>query len=73
LSGITNQTIMVRVITELLRSLPYIIFALGVQHYYEGSPRRMSLAICIIIVAFIAFRWKEFLGPGTLKKSYAPD
>jgi lipopolysaccharide exporter len=73
LSDITSQTIMGHIITELLHTLPFIIFALGVKHYYEGSPRRISIAICITLLVFIAFRWKDVLGPSRLKKSYAPD
>jgi O-antigen/teichoic acid export membrane protein len=69
LSQITSQTITAHIMAEILHALPFIIFAIGVENYYEGSPRRISLAICITIVTFIAFRWKEFLGPGMLKKS----
>ncbi len=73
LSNITSQAIMAHVSAELLRALPFIIFALGVQNYYAGNPRRISLGIFITLAVFIALRWKEFLGPGMLKKSYAPD
>jgi lipopolysaccharide exporter len=73
LANITSQAIMGHIIAELLRSLPYIIFALGIHHYYAGNPRRISLAICIIIVVFIIVRWKEILGPGMLKKAYVSD
>jgi lipopolysaccharide exporter len=71
LSDIKSQTIMAHITTELLYTLPFVIFALGAQHYYEGSPRRVSLAICITLVVFIAFRWKDFLKSGKLKKSSA--
>ena len=73
MSQITSQVITAHVIAEILRALPFIIFALGVQNYYAGSPRRISLAIGITLAVFIALRGKEFLGPGILKKSYAPD
>jgi O-antigen/teichoic acid export membrane protein len=73
ISNITNQAIMTHIMAEILRALPFIIFSLGAQNYYAGSPRRISLAISITLAVFIAFRWKELLGPGRLKKSYAPD
>jgi len=73
ISHITSQAITTHIMAEILRALPFIIFSLGVKNYYAGSPRRITLAICITLAVFIAFRWKELLGPGTLKKSYAPD
>jgi O-antigen/teichoic acid export membrane protein len=73
MSQITSQVITAHVIAEILRALPFIIFALGAQNYYAGSPRRIVLAISITLAVFIAFRWKELLGPGMLKSSTAPE
>jgi lipopolysaccharide exporter len=72
LSHIASTTIMSHIMAELLRALPYIIFALGMQYYYGGSPRRITLGVVMALIVFIAFRWKALLGPGVLKKSFAP-
>ena len=73
LSDITSQTIISHIITELLYTIPFVLFALGAQNYYDGSPRRISLAICITLLVFIAFRWKNIIGSRMREISSAPD
>ena len=71
MSNITSQMILKHVFTQLLWTLPFLIFVTGVQYLYPGSPRRIALAAIIALSVFLALRWKEFLGPGTTTRSYA--
>jgi lipopolysaccharide exporter len=67
LSAIKSQTIFRHIFDEILRTLPFIIFITGVTQYYHGSPRRIVFGLCITLAVFLALRWKEFLGPGSLQ------
>jgi lipopolysaccharide exporter len=69
MSRIKTPTIFKHVFSELIRTIPFLIFTIGMQYFYPNSPRRITLAICITLVVFIALRWKEFLGPGSFKDS----
>jgi O-antigen/teichoic acid export membrane protein len=71
MSNITSQMILKHVSTQLLWTLPFLIFVTGVEYFYPGSPRRIALAAIIALSVFLALRWKEFLGPGTITRSPA--
>ncbi|MCP4002487.1 MAG: oligosaccharide flippase family protein [Gammaproteobacteria bacterium] len=67
LSTIKSQVIFRQIFNEALRTLPFIIFITGVTLIHQGSPRRIVFGLCITLTVFLALRWKEFLGPGSLK------
>jgi O-antigen/teichoic acid export membrane protein len=71
MSGIKTRKILKHVMAEVLRALPFIVLNIMAQLYYSGSPRRITLVLCISMLVFLALRWKEFLGPGTLKNAHA--
>jgi lipopolysaccharide exporter len=71
MSRTKTRAILSHVFAELLRTLPFVIFIYGMQYFYPFSPRRITLAVIITLLVFLALRWKELLGPSTVKQEYA--